>query len=142
MMSMKETSLPFAIDSIVVVLGGGRVELPPFAIPLFYFFDGVQRFVIFVGQADSFTELLDYVLIGRWSGAAHSFVADIGSSPIGVEISAGKLRRARVMLSQLALEQFGSRAQPRCIGEFLCHFVVWLVLFAFSIPCVYEFFLP
>ena len=58
MMSTKEGSLPFAIYSIVIVLGGGRVELPPFAIALFYFFHGVQRFVIFVGQADGFTELL------------------------------------------------------------------------------------
>jgi hypothetical protein len=132
-------SLAFAIDPVIVVLRRRWIEFPAPAVALFHFFCCVQRFVVFVSQPGSHAQFFNHILVGRGRGPAYGLVADVGASPIGINIAPGKLRRARVMLTKLAPELLASRRQPLRFLKLLLNFFISFVLFALRVARVYEF---
>ena len=47
----------------------------------------VERFVVFIGQADRFAYLVDDILIGRRRRTAGRLFADVGALPVGVNVA-------------------------------------------------------
>src|SRR6185436_10591294 len=101
----------------------------------------VQRFIVFVSQPECLADLFHHVLIGGRRGASNRFVSDVGSCPVGVNVSSRQLGRARVVLAKLAFQQVCARSETLRLLELSLDLFVRLILIALSPAGVYEFFL-
>src|ERR1700754_252389 len=98
------------VDAFAVIFGRSRVKLPAMAVTFGNFLGGVERFVVFIGEADGFADFLDNILIRGWRRAAGSLFAAFGTSPVGVNIASAICGRVRMVFAQLAAQYLAARS--------------------------------
>src|SRR5688572_14264529 len=101
---------------IGIVLGGGGIELPAFAVAIRNLLLALQLFVVLVHEADGPADVVDDVLIGCWIVSPWRLVSDgRGRLPIGVDIAAGN-GRTRVRMFRKPIMKLTPSAACRGCG--------------------------
>src|SRR5687767_15842714 len=86
----------FVSYTVPVIIRRGRIELPPFLVPVSLFLTDFQLLVVAVGDAHRRADVVDLVVVGRRHAADGRFISrELRAFPLGIDVS-GRDRKSVV----------------------------------------------